>query len=620
MTLLAERQKMNVPFGPQSHCAKFRKPPNGYRRRRHRSPLTPLVHWKFDDKQRASRGGGGVEMSARKLAAGLWQLRLLAQPRAGHVKQVLPFCRTSGEYVPGTKHLQQSPLPGCTPNHKVQHKRASSLPYPKSAMEGATKWEPRCSTTSTEPNCLYSHTKFLEGQFNTLSVVSALQAELSQARLRIHGLEDELRSSKMKFEHLLGKLGGERNSWQSKYNKMRAIIDNLKDELSVGMKSRERIDIINSKLVKELANSKSSEKQLMKDYEEEKMARELMEEVCNELANKIGEDKTEMEVLKSETFKFREELEEERRMLQLAEVWREERVQMKLVDARLALEYKYFQMNNLLADLEFFLRSRSENLDETELRKAELIIQAVKSVNFQDTKEFEYVPPKSSGIFSVFDENRQVEANERKMDLLMIKYNPVGDASNYDAISPEVNVFNNNHNNGFEEDVRVWASASHIEDQGSRYSFEGSHHSAIRAKESQLASRCKMECNEKVIQDSQNTEINKVCSMSGKQPRQKASSVSKFRRSLTSNGKFCKITSHEVHERLSNGTVSSAGTTSPRRKSVDWCSRLRQRDSVGQLVSSDSENPHITQGMKGFTEWPRGIQKNGSKAKCLKAT
>jgi hypothetical protein len=50
-------------------------------------------------------------------------------------------------------------------------------------------------------------------------------------------------------------------------------------------------------------------------------------------------------------------LEEERRMLQMAEVWREERVQMKLSDAKLALEHKYSQLNRLQAEMEELLSS-----------------------------------------------------------------------------------------------------------------------------------------------------------------------------------------------------------------------------------------------------------------------
>lgn len=79
---------------------------------------------------------------------------------------------------------------------------------------------------------------------------------------------------------------------------------------------------------------------------------------------------------------------------------------MKLVDARLALEYKYYQMYSLVTDLECFLGSRSENLDEMDLRKAELIIQARPAVkDFNDNhnnglEEYASVPESAKDICS----------------------------------------------------------------------------------------------------------------------------------------------------------------------------------------------------------------------------
>ena len=130
---------------------------------------------------------------------------------------------------------------------------------------------------------------------------------------------------------------------------------------------------MNSKLVNELADAKCTAKRYIQDYDKERKARELIEEVCDELAKEIGEDKAEVEALKRESMKLREELEDERKMLQMAEVWREERVQMKLVDAKVALENKYSQMNKLVAELETFLRSSSATPDVKEMIEAELL-------------------------------------------------------------------------------------------------------------------------------------------------------------------------------------------------------------------------------------------------------
>ena len=53
----------------------------------------------------------------------------------------------------------------------------------------------------------------------------------------------------------------------------------------------------------------------------------------------------------------------------MAEVWREERVHMKLIDAKVALDEKYSQMNKLVADLETFLKSINVNPNAKEMKK-----------------------------------------------------------------------------------------------------------------------------------------------------------------------------------------------------------------------------------------------------------
>ncbi|KAG2256859.1 hypothetical protein Bca4012_093944 [Brassica carinata] len=58
--------------------------------------------------------------------------------------------------------------------------------------------------------------------------------------------------------------------------------------------------------------------------------RDTLEKVCEELVTRIDE-------LKAETRRIWDEMEEERRMLQMAEMWREEKVRVRLRDAKLSL-------------------------------------------------------------------------------------------------------------------------------------------------------------------------------------------------------------------------------------------------------------------------------------------
>ncbi|XP_050377394.1 protein BRANCHLESS TRICHOME [Argentina anserina] len=104
----------------------------------------------------------------------------------------------------------------------------------------------------------------------------------------------------------------------------RAQIMELKSELEHERKMRKKLEVINKKLAKELS--------------EERRAREAIESVCEELAREIS-------TRNSEINSMRKEMEEERKMLRVAEVIREERVQMKLSEAKFLFEEKVFQLS-----------------------------------------------------------------------------------------------------------------------------------------------------------------------------------------------------------------------------------------------------------------------------------
>ncbi|KAJ0048413.1 hypothetical protein Pint_14810 [Pistacia integerrima] len=109
----------------------------------------------------------------------------------------------------------------------------------------------------------------------------------------------------------------------------RAQIIELKAELDYERKARKKVESLNKRLAKELA--------------EERRGREAMERVCEELAREISSDKEEIDRMKRD-------MEEERKMLRMAEVLREERVQMKLSDAKMLLEEKLIELEETKRD------------------------------------------------------------------------------------------------------------------------------------------------------------------------------------------------------------------------------------------------------------------------------
>ena len=81
-----------------------------------------------------------------------------------------------------------------------------------------------------------------------------------------------------------------------------------------------------------------------------------MEQVCDELARDVGEDN--ITQVEEEVKKTRKEVEEEREMMQLADVLREVKVQMKLSEAKHQVKEKNYAVDKLRNQLEAFLGTK----------------------------------------------------------------------------------------------------------------------------------------------------------------------------------------------------------------------------------------------------------------------
>lgn len=206
---------------------------------------------------------------------------------------------------------------------------------------------------------------------SSMPLVSALHAELERARLQVNQLIQEQRSDQNEISYLMKCFAEEKAAWKNKERQaVEAAIDTIAGELEVERKLRRRFESLNKKLGKELAETKTSFMKAVKELESEKRAREIVEHVCDELARNVGEDKAVVEELKRDAVKVREEVEKEREMLHLADMLREERVQMKLSEAKHQFEEKNTAVDKLRKQLEAFLgrkrgkekRSGSHNL------------------------------------------------------------------------------------------------------------------------------------------------------------------------------------------------------------------------------------------------------------------
>ncbi|KAL7088683.1 hypothetical protein ACP275_13G142900 [Erythranthe tilingii] len=263
---------------------------------------TPSLEWKIR--------GGAAAVSARKLGACLWKLTATTSGGGGN---------TRWQY--GLFDRRQFQLT-------------------KSSMEEATKWDFRNSKEVS-----YSGRRYKK------KPTSMASAELLKPQNPLIELEKDRNRTRAKIEHRTKKVDEEeRGSWM-----IRTEHQNLVDGVKRERRKCKEMKIVNSKLLLDIAEAKLSAKKLTVNIGKEKRAQKLLEDSCNNLVKQIEGNKAEIGGLIHQRTKMQEEVDRERKMMQLAEVWREEHAQTKLVDAKLILEDKLIEINSLIADLEAFM-------------------------------------------------------------------------------------------------------------------------------------------------------------------------------------------------------------------------------------------------------------------------
>lgn len=238
-------------------------------------------------------------------------------------------------------------------------------------MEGVTKWDLGSFRTyySVEP-CEKFQEEYVDG-----SLVPRLEDELWKAQSRIKELETEKFGSKENVKR------NRRISWEENTD---SLVDYLKEKLSEEREERKSANAENSRLKKKMLEMESTVNRLRRE-------RDTLEKVCEELVTRIDD-------LKAEIRRIWYETEEEKQMLQMAEMWREERVRVKLTDAKLSLQEKYEEMNWFVDELEKCLEmAREVGGDELmmRLRRGERLIKSARSledaINDIDFEKFKIV-------------------------------------------------------------------------------------------------------------------------------------------------------------------------------------------------------------------------------------
>lgn len=152
---------------------------------------------------------------------------------------------------------------------------------------------------------------------------------------------------------------------ESELDFARAQIMELNAELEYERKARKKLESSNKRMAKELL--------------EERRGREAVERLCAELAKEISSGKAEI-------CRMKRDMEEERKMLRMSEVLREERVQMKLAEAKILFEEKLMEMegsNSVRIQTQKFSPSKAkeQSTEEVNFPSGSLTSKAVGSVS-----------------------------------------------------------------------------------------------------------------------------------------------------------------------------------------------------------------------------------------------
>ncbi|GAB2263079.1 hypothetical protein Droror1_Dr00004076 [Drosera rotundifolia] len=186
-----------------------------------------------------------------------------------------------------------------------------------------------------------------------MTLVSALKMELDRARMQIDQLIHDHRLGQGEVDGLMQHFAKEKAAWKSRERqRIKDAVSCIASELENEKRMRKQVQRLNKKLGIELAEVRAELSKVTRKLESERRAKELLEQTCNELAGGIEGDHVDVEELKRESTRAREEVEKERQMLQLADVLREERVQMKLAEAKYEFEEKAAALERLRSELE----------------------------------------------------------------------------------------------------------------------------------------------------------------------------------------------------------------------------------------------------------------------------
>ncbi|KAF8412163.1 hypothetical protein HHK36_000121 [Tetracentron sinense] len=215
--------------------------------------------------------------------------------------------------------------------------------------------------TSTELLKVLNRIWSLEEQHaSNISLVRALKMELGHARSRIKDLLQEQQADRHEIDNLMKQVAEDKLVRKGKeQDRIKAAVQSVRDELEDERKLRKRSESLHRRLARELSEVKSAFSNSLKEIEKERKERTLLEDLCDEFSRGIGDYEQKVRTLKHNPEKDqRGKDNHDRLILHISEAWLDERMQMKLAEARCDLTEKNTIVDKLSFEIETFLRAK----------------------------------------------------------------------------------------------------------------------------------------------------------------------------------------------------------------------------------------------------------------------
>ncbi|KAK6918280.1 hypothetical protein RJ641_016702 [Dillenia turbinata] len=199
-----------------------------------------------------------------------------------------------------------------------------------------------------------------EQHASNISLVKALKLELDHSRVRIKQLLKERKMDRQEIGDLMKHVAEDKLVRKNKeQDRIKAAVQSVRDELDDERKLRKRSESLHRKLAREYSDIKISFSNALKELERERKARILLEDLCDEFAIGISDYEQEVRSLKHKSKQEHSIREDpDRLVLHISEAWLDERVQMKLAEARGDLNEENTAVDKLQNEIETFLRNR----------------------------------------------------------------------------------------------------------------------------------------------------------------------------------------------------------------------------------------------------------------------